>query len=396
MQLSAHGWWTRSALAVLLSCAAWGCRPDDGAAPGGDAGLIDGWPVGRDELEDRGREVFLAEGCQVCHDGRPDVPPDSVDLRTLGAPRSAGWHAMHLFEPELARAGSTKAATRAVFEPTTWDAYEGGTEDVPRLTRDGQALVAYLLRLQELPDRRTGWHSGLLPLEGVPTGPDDLYRIFCASCHGSEGNGDGLAAPFLVDESQPRAFRPARYRIRSRPDLPTDDDLLGVITNGLPGTAMPDFSHLPEEARRSLVAFVQGFARTVEDGQAVDPFAEEPREPVAVGDVPPADPGRLARGEELLSSWGCGKCHGDDLSGGWAEDLGLIWLDEVGRPIPWAADLVGGRYKGGETAADIYLRLRVGMGGAPMPSYTEAQPESGDGWAVALALLARREAAAGD
>jgi cytochrome c oxidase cbb3-type subunit 2 len=353
--------------------------------------VASGWPVGRDAHEERGREVFVAQGCHTCHDGRPDAPPDGVDLRTVGAPRSAGWHAMHLFEPELARAGSTMPTTRAVFEPTSWDAYEGGDEDVPRLTSDGEALVAYLLRLQDLPDRRSARHSGLQPLEGVPTGPDDLYRIFCANCHGTEGNGDGLAAPFLVDESQPRAFRPGLYRVRSTLDLPTDDDLLGVITHGMPGSAMPDFSHLPEEARRSLATFVQGFARIVEDGITADPFAETARVAWAVDGSPPVDDPLLGRGEELLVSLRCGDCHGSDQRGRRAQDLGMDWSDEAGRPIPWATDLLHGRFKGGETAEDLYLRLSLGMGGSPMPAFADVLPEDDDRWALAHALIARRQ-----
>jgi mono/diheme cytochrome c family protein len=381
--------WTRSALSALLLCAAWGCQSEGGS--GGDGSAVDDWPAGRDAHEERGREVYLAHGCDVCHDGRADAPPDGQDLRTLGGPRSPGWHAMHLFEPELARAGSTMPTTRDLFEPTSWDSYDGGDEDVPRLTADGEALVAYLVRLQDLPTRRTIRHSRLTPLEGVPTGADDLYRIFCANCHGTEGNGDGLAAVFLADESQPRAFRPGLFRVRSALDLPTDDDLLGVITHGMPGSAMPDFSHLPEEARRSLASFVQGFARTVEDGVAIDPFAEEPRVAWATDDSPAVDAALLARGEALLVSLRCGDCHGSDLRGRRAHELGMVWSDEAGRPIPWATDLLHGRFKGGETVEELYLRLSLGMGGSPMPAFADVVPEADDRWALAHALIARRQ-----
>jgi mono/diheme cytochrome c family protein len=361
------------------------------------------WPAGRDDIEVRGREVFLELGCQDCHDGRADAPSRALDLRLHGGPRSAGWYAMQLFSPVLARGGSTKPPAPLLFEDGAedWDPWEDAHLPAPGLTEGGRALVAYLLLLEELPEREAAPGSGLPPLGEHDMGVDDLYRALCASCHGTEGNGDGPGAAFLraFGETEPRAFRPGRFRVRSRMDLPTDEDLLATITHGLPGTAMPDFAHLSESDRLDLVQHVKAFAvRREADGSRNDPFAEADESSEEVFDFIAAfgsgvaDGPTRTRGDELLVSLGCGACHGDDMRGRWAADLGLDWRDEIERPIPWATDLVAGRFKGGDDGPALMRTLLMGQGGAPMPSYAEALPELADARAVVHAMLARRAA----
>ena len=42
---------------------------------------------------------------------------------------------------------------------------------------------------------------------------DELYATFCASCHGPEGRGDGVAAPFC--RIAPADFTRAEFKVRS-------------------------------------------------------------------------------------------------------------------------------------------------------------------------------------
>ena len=368
-----------------------GCSDAD--VPHGLPAALRAWPAGSDVLEDRGRVVFVEAGCAECHDGRPQAPPGAADLRESGGLRSRGWHAMHLFDPDLARADGGHPPQPDLFEPSEWDFEEPLAAPLPQLTHDGRSLVAYLMRLQRLPARRAHGHSSLPPLGEHWMGPDDLYRMYCSACHGTEGDGDGPGALFLAGEALPRAFRPARFRVRSTPDLPTDDDLLRTLERGLPGTAMPDFPHLSQDDRRVLVEFVKGYARTpAADGRSEDPFAEEPLVPVTIGPAPEPDEPLLARGGELLVSLRCTECHGDDLRGRTAAALGLEWLDEVGRPLPLATDLLAAPFKGGDEPADLYRLLMVGQGGSPMPSYADALPDERDRWALVWALVSRRQA----
>ena len=66
-----------------------------------------------------------------------------------------------------------------------------------------------------------------------------IYRTWCQECHGEEGKGDGPAADRMLP--RPRDFVAARYQIRTTAsgELPTDDDLMRVMREGLAGTAMP-------------------------------------------------------------------------------------------------------------------------------------------------------------
>src|SRR3990167_8913357 len=82
-----------------------------------------------------------------------------------------------------------------------------------------------------------------------------VYEQRCAVCHGIEGKGDGPAQQFLYPK--PRDLTAGKFKIRSTPSLPTDDDLLRIISNGIPGTAMPGWAALPMRERKDIVAYVK-------------------------------------------------------------------------------------------------------------------------------------------
>jgi len=93
--------------------------------------------------------------------------------------------------------------------------------------------------------------------EGVSRG---LYRRHCVHCHGISGDGRGPTAPFL--NPYPRDYRQGTFKFKQTyfPAKPTDEDLLRVMTNGIPGTAMPSFSLLPRSEVESLVEYVKYLA----------------------------------------------------------------------------------------------------------------------------------------
>ncbi len=65
------------------------------------------------------------------------------------------------------------------------------------------------------------------------------YDKWCSGCHGVDGTGNGPGSNYMLP--RPRNFVQAQYQIRvtASGSLPTDDDILHVIDNGMPGTAMP-------------------------------------------------------------------------------------------------------------------------------------------------------------
>lgn len=80
-----------------------------------------------------------------------------------------------------------------------------------------------------------------------------LFEQTCASCHGVAGDGKGPAAAAL---NPPAAdFTDTKWRYGGTPE-----DIFHTITNGVAGTAMAPFGHLPEEDRWALAYYVKSFS----------------------------------------------------------------------------------------------------------------------------------------
>ena len=76
-----------------------------------------------------------------------------------------------------------------------------------------------------------------------------LFQINCASCHGSDGHGNGDRAASL--NPKPRNFHEEKFKF--------GDDIVAIhntILRGSPGTSMPSFALLPVEDTWALAHFV--------------------------------------------------------------------------------------------------------------------------------------------
>ncbi len=84
-----------------------------------------------------------------------------------------------------------------------------------------------------------------------------LYRQHCVHCHGISGDGRGPTALFL--NPYPRDYRQGVFKFKSTytSARPTQEDLHRVMVNGIPGTAMPSFSLLPEAEIEALIEYVK-------------------------------------------------------------------------------------------------------------------------------------------
>jgi mono/diheme cytochrome c family protein len=192
-----------------------------------------------------------------------------------------------------------------------------------------------------------------------------VYVKWCAGCHGDDGAGDGPAAAYMLP--RPRNFTGAIYKIRTTASgqLPTDADLLRAIDDGLPGSAMPGWrGKLSDAERRDVMAYIKTFSSFFADtSQHVVPlkFSSPP------GGGTGAE--ALKVGRQFYDSIGCRKCHGDQGRGDGPSAPTL--KDDAGFPI-FAADLhQSWRFRGGGTVEDIYHRLRTGLDGTPMPSFSD-------------------------
>lgn len=188
-----------------------------------------------------------------------------------------------------------------------------------------------------------------------------VYEQHCAACHGANGAGDGPAAVWLYPKA--RHFNSGLFKIRSTPAgfLPTDDDLLQVITRGMPGSSMPSFTYLSERERREVVQYVKYLTVYVDpSGKRINFFEEalaKGRIPnsVSVPPEPPVTVRSLAQGQELYSKMNCFVCHG--LTGEGTGPTAPFLKDMWGFSLP-PRDFNTGAFRGGHMGRDLYLRLR--------------------------------------
>jgi cytochrome c oxidase cbb3-type subunit 2 len=197
-------------------------------------------------------------------------------------------------------------------------------------------------------------------LEAQPRGKA-VYDKHCTECHGTAGKGDGPSAFYVAP--RPRDFSTGRYKIRSTEtgSVPTDDDLIRSVRQGLYGTAMPAWDRiLSDTDLQDVVAYIKSMSPQF----ATPPKVAEP------GEGTPSSPDSISRGQQVYEKLQCGKCHGTDGRGTGA--VTTEFQDDWQQPLP-AADLTQPwSFRGGATSRDIYLRFRTGMAGTPMPSFIEA------------------------
>jgi mono/diheme cytochrome c family protein len=318
-----------------------------------------------------GRDLFQV-ACRPCHgaagDGRGPLarafrlkPADFTDAGTIATVVEpyAFWRVSE-GGPGLPR------------EATPWDsAMPAWKQDLSEAERWQAVLAAYAIAGVE-PRKPEGARAGAPTPRAIDTGDEGarIYLARCAPCHGERGDGQGPVAPYLDPEPRDFVHGPFALRTTESGQPPTDDDLLRVVTHGIPGTAMPAWTVLTERERRLVVEHVKKFS----DAFGTKPAAVKP------ATTPSASGVMVARGREVYRQAKCWECHGEAGRGDGPSAPTL--KDDHGDPIAPANLTKGWRYKGGREAADVYMRLTTGMDGTPMPSYADTLPED-DRWALA-------------
>ena len=192
-----------------------------------------------------------------------------------------------------------------------------------------------------------------------------IYDDKCAHCHGAEGKGDGSGADRL--SPRPRDFTRGQYKIRSTEsrELPTDDDLFRIVTDGMPGTSMPGWPRLSDEERRAVVAYIKTFSKNFERATA------PPLEIAMVDRVAPSEES-VAEGRKIFEMLECAKCHGQQGRGDGPSALTLV--DEWNYPTRPADLTMSWQFRGGDATDDLYRRFMAGLAGTPMPSIKDGFP----------------------
>ena len=209
-----------------------------------------------------------------------------------------------------------------------------------------------------------------------------LYRTLCSGCHGVDGAGDGVAAPTMFPP--PRDLTLGVYRFRTTPSgtLPTREDLLRTVRDGLPGTEMPSWGpQLKDEQLRSLVLFVQELSPRFK----TDPAGpEDVLVDMAALVAPEATPELVERGRGVYEAMKCSACHGETGRG---DGEAAAQYGRGSGTDTEVFDFTWGVYKGGASAESLYRTFVTGLDGTPMPSYVDSLPDDEDRWALALYCL---------
>jgi cytochrome c oxidase cbb3-type subunit 2 len=215
------------------------------------------------------------------------------------------------------------------------------------------------------------------------------YARWCIGCHGDEGLGDGKASEWM--SPKPRNFQKGFFKFRTTPSgaLPTAEDVMKVVTRGLPGSAMPSFELVSEGERRDLVAWVlhlAGFGVAKLEAEVLRDSEKLTREQILANHLPalraavdarfatatpivlppetPADEASLQRGRARYAKE-CAACHGVlGLGDGTSSTTLRDWQGAAILP----RDFSTGVFRAGSSNADLYVRLKTGLMGTPMPS----------------------------
>ena len=196
-----------------------------------------------------------------------------------------------------------------------------------------------------------------------------VYDAKCSQCHGMTGGGDGEAAVFF--RPAPRDFTSGVFKFRTSAsgELPTDDDLVRSIREGMPYTGMPAWPKLSNEEVRNLVYHIKTFNGDF-DGPYGNPQPVGSSDPVSMSDE------SIARGRAVFDENQCIDCHGNAGRGNGKSVATLE--DNWGMHIRPADLTKRWTFRGGSTREDIYRTFTTGLDGSPMPSYAIDPPE--DQW----------------
>lgn len=181
------------------------------------------------------------------------------------------------------------------------------------------ALVLAALAQQRRPAQPTRTN----PLAGRPEAVDaghTLFRETCSVCHGAFGEGgqggEGQGPNLITSGRVQRA---------------SDDELLGIIRHGVPGSAMPAFP-FPEQKALQVIAYLRTLSATA---------------------VTLNVPGDVAAGRSLFFGKAhCAECHMIGGKGGFlGPDLSNIGAN---RRLDQLRDAILHNNQGGSTSGDLY------------------------------------------
>lgn len=206
-----------------------------------------------------------------------------------------------------------------------------------------------------------------------------VYERYCFGCHGINGDGNGIYAKGL--NPKPRKFTKGIFKWTGGPSgsIPSDTDLMITISEGVHGTSMPPWRALRESDRKYVIAYIKTFSNR---------FKKE-SSPHEIFNPPPPDKkeGLIERGKKTFVKMGCPACHGQTGRGDGPSANTLI--DDWGDPnLP--TNFAKGIFKTGREDWKIFRTISNGLGGTPMPSFSD-QLEPSEIWELVYYILSLKD-----
>ena len=222
--------------------------------------------------------------------------------------------------------------------------------------RAGRTLAVALLLVAMAPMAPMGLPAAWAQSEEKVLPGEKIYQKNCAHCHGEEGDGKGHGYDAMYPRPRDLTSGMFKFRRTESGDAPLRDDLVQMIRDGMPGTAMPPWGEvLSAEEIRHAAEYIQSLFTDEED--------EAPKA-LPIGKPPPASPETIAQGRELFIKLECNRCHG-----------------EAGRgesPVAWPAF----RWRESTPRRSTLPRPGVWRSGRPNAPPATAPISTGCGWAT--------------
>jgi mono/diheme cytochrome c family protein len=226
--------------------------------------LMGGGPRSGEEAQtavERGRRVYIAEGCINCHSQyvrphsrdveiwgpaedveaiRREHPPlignrrEGPDLSQVGARRSPLWLRIHLIDPRATSPGSAMPSYAYLFGD-----------------RRGSDLVAYLSSLQSpgamqhIRREAAEWNPEVTGAAGDSGEGARLFEEYCASCHNAEGAIRRRWGAKFRKPSPELDAETINKIAAGKSDAQLQVQLARTIRFGIPGTDMPGHETMP-------------------------------------------------------------------------------------------------------------------------------------------------------
>ncbi len=201
-----------------------------------------------------------------------------------------------------------------------------------------------------------------------------VYEERCLICHGDKGDGKGLVGALNRAERggrvlniQPRDFTVGVFKFRTTPTgcLPTDEDLLNIIENGISKSSMPSFKDMSKEEKNAVKDYIKTFSARWEEEEPCKPIGLKKPKWVGKEDA-------IEKGKRVFKDMKCWECHGEDGKGKGPKADKL--KDDWGKPI-FPFNFTSGTLKRGTDPEDVYITFTTGIDGTGMPSYEDSLKE---------------------